>query len=84
VRCELQPEEHVTGPTQIVIGGAHFVLDRDEGLIKIKDFNSLEFTPATLAYVLKQFGPFEARALPISHWGIITGTTDDGLPGNHS
>jgi hypothetical protein len=64
------------GPTQIVIGGVHFELDREEGLIKIRDFNSLEFSPATLAYVLQKYGDFTIKVGDMSHWRMIEGTTE--------
>lgn len=54
----------------IAMGGGLFELDRKLGVIRIKDFmNNLEFTPATLAYVLQQYGPFGVTA-DISSWRL--------------
>jgi hypothetical protein len=64
--------------TEVTIGGAVFELDREEGTIEIKDYMTLRFTPAQLAFVLQQYGDFKVKVGDLSHWRILEGTTDAG------
>lgn len=67
--------EHV-GPTQIVIGGHWFKLDRERNSIELVD-RDIVFTPAQLAYVLQQYGQFKVKVADLSRWRMIEGTTEE-------
>lgn len=52
------------GPTQVVIGGVHYELNREEGTIEIKDYSTLVLRPGDLLYLLTQYGAFEFPPMP--------------------